>query len=282
MDKTEYTIENNPRIRLPTIDSGKIRNNKTHMIALLEIDITNIRKQIREKHKKGIFFSFTACIIKILGDCINSNRLLNARLKSERKLIVFDDVDICFSIERKIAGGFYPFPLIIRSVNKKGIQEIDQEITKEINRKVYSESELFMPKNLFFGELFLKLFYFLPSFIRITLMKIMINNPIMAQKQLGSVGFATVNMNGKLSGWTLPTKNPYSIYVSLGSISKKPWIIEDRIEARDILNVSVIFDHNVIDGNPARSFVNEFVKRIDKINLDLILNKQTKLTTAST
>lgn len=47
-------------------------------------------------------------------------------------------------------------------------------------------------------------------------------------------------------------------------IRKKPWVVGDRIEIREILTLSLSFDHRVIDGAQAALFMNEIVKYLEK------------------
>jgi pyruvate/2-oxoglutarate dehydrogenase complex dihydrolipoamide acyltransferase (E2) component len=263
------TTVDNPLIRLPTIDSGRLKNNKTSMIGLLEIDVTNLREQIKVLHKQGCSFSFTACILKLLGDTVSDNQIVQARLLTDRKLVLYEDVDISISIERYSNGIYFPFPLIIRSVNKKSIKEIDTEIQNEVNKKIDTQIDLFMPEKPKSGKILLSLFFMLSSKLRVAIIKIMTRTPMKAKKTIGTVGFATVNMTGRLSGWTLPTKNPYSLYIALGSVNKKPVVVNDKIVAREMLNMTAIFDHNVIDGAPAKRFMNDFVSRIENTIIDI-------------
>ena len=43
----------------------------------------------------------------------------------------------------------------------------------------------------------------------------------------------------------------------------KPAVIEGRIEPREILNLTVMFDHDVVDGAPATRFVKRLVELIE-------------------
>ena len=52
------------------------------------------------------------------------------------------------------------------------------------------------------------------------------------------------------SGWGLaPTMHALDVIV--GSIAWKPVVVEGRIEPREILNLTMVFDHDVVDGAPA-------------------------------
>jgi pyruvate dehydrogenase E2 component (dihydrolipoamide acetyltransferase) len=48
---------------------------------------------------------------------------------------------------------------------------------------------------------------------------------------------------------------PQSVIVSTGRIAKRPWAVDDRIEIRDALTVTVSADHRVIDGVAAARFL---------------------------
>ena len=52
-------------------------------------------------------------------------------------------------------------------------------------------------------------------------------------------------------------------------IIKKPVVVENEIVIRDILNVSILIDHDVMDGAPMARFINEL-----KTNIENGLNLQ--------
>ena len=64
------------------------------------------------------------------------------------------------------------------------------------------------------------------------------------------------------SGWGLsPTLHPLGLVV--GGIAWKPAVVEGRIEPREILNLTVSFDHDIVDGGPATRFVKRLVELIE-------------------
>jgi len=46
----------------------------------------------------------------------------------------------------------------------------------------------------------------------------------------------------------------HSLEFVLGGISQRPKVIDGKTEAREYLSVTVMFDHDVIDGAPAAQF----------------------------
>ena len=66
----------------------------------------------------------------------------------------------------------------------------------------------------------------------------------------------------KINGWFIPI-SVHPICFGVGSIIKKPAVIDDKIVIREILNASVLIDHDVIDGAPMTRFINELKKNIE-------------------
>lgn len=73
---------------------------------------------------------------------------------------------------------------------------------------------------------------------------------------MGAVTVTTVGMFGKSGGWPLPLPIGHPLAVAVGGISRKPAYVggEDRLEPREFLDLTLIFDHDVIDGAPAARF----------------------------
>jgi pyruvate/2-oxoglutarate dehydrogenase complex dihydrolipoamide acyltransferase (E2) component len=69
-------------------------------------------------------------------------------------------------------------------------------------------------------------------------------------------------MFGEHSGWGV-APNGHTLDLVVGSISRKPAVVEDRIEPREILNLTVVFDHDVVDGAPAARFAERLVDLIE-------------------
>ncbi len=67
---------------------------------------------------------------------------------------------------------------------------------------------------------------------------------------------------GNHSGWGL-TPTPQSLGLVVGGIAWKPAVVEGRIEPREMLNLTVMFDHDVVDGAPATRFTRRLVEFIE-------------------
>ncbi len=263
MSTHDYEIVDFPESRLATIDTGRLGLRKHYMYGLLEIDVTEARKRLRRLRRQGQEVSFTAWMVKTIGDCIANHRSVHAALFRNRKLVLFNDVDIALPIEVLIHDVPVPLPLLIKATNRKSATEIGREIEAGINQLIEDERSHILGKHAF-SRPTLRLYYRLPSFLRIAALKWLTANPFRAKRHSGTVTVTTVNAVGNAPGWILPTRSWHNIFFALGTVTRKPWVVHNDIQAREILNLSVVFNHDVIDGVPARRFMQDLVSNIER------------------
>ena len=238
-----YTTVLFPRIRLGAIDLMN-KGAQMHIIhGLLEIDVTNARRYIREhKAMTGETLSFTAFIAACLAQAVAENKMMHAYRDWRNRLILFDDVDVNIMIEREAGGQKIGTPHIIRAANKKTFQEIHQEIRIAQAQPVV--------ENEFKGiEWYLRL----PGWVREFLWWILGRLPHLWKKYGGTVGITAVGMFGNGIGWGIPICCN-TLTLTLGGIAEKPGVADGRIEIREYLCVTISIDHDIIDGAPAARF----------------------------
>jgi pyruvate/2-oxoglutarate dehydrogenase complex dihydrolipoamide acyltransferase (E2) component len=233
---------------------------KHSVYALLEVDVTIARHFIGEyKARTGERLSFTGYLAYCLSRAVDENKSVQAYLKGRKKLVMFEDVDVGLPVEREIDGKRAPIGHVIRGANHKTLLEIHQEI-----RSVQTQPTSLnrgMPPWLRFGLL-------LPgplSSLFVSVLRAAIRrDPTITVAQAGTVGVTAVGMFGKgrSSGWGL-TPPMHSLFLIVGGIALKPAVVDGRIEPREILNLTVGFDHDVVDGGPAARFVQRLVELIE-------------------
>jgi hypothetical protein len=104
------------------------------------------------------------------------------------------------------------------------------------------------------GTRAMELFISLPQFLRISIMKGILKNPFEVKKMMGTVVVTSIGMMGIVKGWIIPVSF-HPICFALGSIVKKPGVFENEIQIREFLQMTILIDHDVIDGAPATRFV---------------------------
>jgi pyruvate/2-oxoglutarate dehydrogenase complex dihydrolipoamide acyltransferase (E2) component len=251
--KDSYSVIPFPKIRQPVVDSLAQSKRMCVIHSLLEVDVTDARKKVREFRKKtGVPVSFTSFLTFCLARAVDENKIVHA-YRSWSKLIIYDQVDISVLIERKIKGAAAPiFPHVIKAANQKTLIEIHNEI-----RAAQDED-----KDLSLKTPWINLYYYLPGFIRTLLWKRWLGSPAWRKRLTGTVGMSAVGMFGQGTGWGIPAPT-YNLNITVGSISEKPGVTNGEVNIREYLCITASFNHDVIDGAPAARFVQRFRELIE-------------------
>lgn len=256
---TNYEIHRFPNSRIASIDVCEIGNQKHHVTGLVEIDVTLSRKKIRAYNKThSNKISFNAWLINVIGSTIKKYETSASYLIGKNKLIIFDDINVSIVVEKDINGQKVPIPLMIEKANEASIESITMQITEAKNKEL-TEKEIVLQKKT---KKYERIYYLLPRFLRRYVWKFILKHPKIAYKKMGNVAFTSIGMMGKVNGWFIPI-SVHPICFGIGSIIRKPSVIDDRIEIREILNMSVLIDHDVIDGAPMARLISDLSKNIE-------------------
>ncbi|MFZ0281340.1 MAG: 2-oxo acid dehydrogenase subunit E2 [Bacteroidales bacterium] len=253
-----YRFQQIPKTRIATFDTFAVGLLKHHISALLEFDVTDARLKLRELRKNGINISFNAWLIKVISVVLQRHPETAAYLYNKKKLIIFDNINVSIIVEKKLGDSKVPIPLVINNANEKSALEISQEIEKAKDEE-FSENNIVLEKE---SAAYERLYYFLPGFLRRLFWKTLLKFPKTAYKKMGNVVITSVGMIGKINGWFIQ-RSVHPISFGVGSILKKPVVIENEIKIREILNMTVLVDHDVVDGAPMVRFLNDLTYYIE-------------------
>jgi hypothetical protein len=226
------------------------------MFGLLEVDVTVARRRIAaEKARTGEALSFTGFLIACVARAVEEHPQVQTYRKGRRELVVFDDVHVGLLIENR--GGLMGH--VIHDANRRSCRDIHDEIRAAQSAPVPSSRG--MPG--WFRRLML-LPWPLSIVVRAMMRAFARRDPAVLVAASGTTFVSAVGMFGKgHGGWGIST-TPHSLSLFVGGISTKPAVVDGRIEPRDILDLTVVFDHEVIDGGPAARFVRSLVERIER------------------
>ncbi len=252
-DKDNYEAFKISNIRKAASEVYINLEKKHNVHALVDFDITETRKMIKQHFEKtGEKLSFSAFMINCVGKAVSDNKRVHALRKNRRKFIVFNEVDIATIVEREIEGESWPILYVIRSVDKRSLREIHNEIR---NAQVAKEITDDFQKQI---DFYLKF----PRPLRLLYRRRIQNNPKVLKSYVGSVLITSVGITALNGGWGIPYVG-HPLVITIGGIEKKPKVIKDKIEVRECLNVTLTFDHDNLDGAPAARFTAELKELIE-------------------
>lgn len=252
MQNKNYQVIPFPKIRRLMVDGGRLARQKHLIHGLVEMDVTDARRSIREhKAKTDETISFTAFIISCLGRAVDMNKHMQAARTWGEKLVIFEDVDINTMFEVEVDGRKIIRPHILRAVNRKSLREVHQEM-----RAFQTEHESGREAN------FIGWFVLLPAFIRRLFLGMLFKSPHRLKDMNGTVSLTAVGMFGDGGGWGIPVSN-HTLQITLGGIAEKPAFIKGQLENREYLCITISLDHDIVDGAPAARFIQSLKELVE-------------------
>lgn len=229
------------------------------MYGLLEVDVTAARQSIKEfRARTGEGLSYTAFLVSCLARAVDEDKSVQACLKGRKQMVIFDDVNVGLMIEHDAGGKRQLMGYVVREANRKTLRQIHDEIRSAQSGPVppgqgmpaWFRRGLLSPWPL--SRLFKGLITMAGR-----------RDPTIRAGMAGTVALSSVGTFGKgYSSWGIaPTPHPLGLVV--GNTTWKPAVVGGRIEPREMLNLTVLFDHDVIDGAPAARFTRRLVELIE-------------------
>lgn len=261
----QYTVKKLSFFRRISIDTFDALAPSPYMLALMEYDVTDARRKIREKKRNGNPVSFQSFIIKAIASAVDEFKELNSII-SGNKLFIFEDIDINIPLELNTDGEKFPRQIIIRKADKKSAEDIFREIEAARNKFIKYRTTGDEDK---WANKMMKILFLFPKFLRKVIIHRIVNKPLIVKKKSGTIHFTSVAGFSQSSGYVIPCMiGVRSIDFTLGSIQKKTASINNEILLRDILSITVMFNHKIVDGVPAARFSNHLKQIIE--NADFI------------
>ncbi|HUU78049.1 MAG TPA: 2-oxo acid dehydrogenase subunit E2 [candidate division Zixibacteria bacterium] len=183
----KYTAKKFPKIRKLFVDILNRAVLHHTLSGFTEYDITKPReimnKLKQEKNKKISFLAFFAdCLAKAL----NENKIIQGMKIGNRKVVIFEEIDICTIIESEENWQKVPLMYIVRDAGNKNLTNINHEIqdVKSNLNTYYNNFESTISKYLF-----------LPQFLRKIILKWKYHrDPIFRKKLGGTVCLTSISI----------------------------------------------------------------------------------------
>lgn len=256
---SSYQIVEMPAERRGMAAYLDLKADRHTMYALLEVDVTTARKYIENvKIATGEQLSFTGYLIYCLAQAVEADKSVQSYRKGSTKLVLFDDVDVGCLIEMKRGDAKVVRGQVIRSANQKSFLEIHKEIRLVQSGQMTTDTD----RASWFLTL-MRLPWPISKVVKFVLRTSINRDPTLLTKMGGTVGISSVGMFGKgHSGWGI-SDGTHALDLVIGGTVPRLVGVDGRIETHDMMSLTIIFDHDVIDGAPAARFTKKLVELIE-------------------
>jgi hypothetical protein len=171
---------------------------------------------------------------------------VNSR-RAGRKLLVFDDVDLIVTVERTTrTGEVAPVPMVVHRADTKTEEAIAAEL-----RTGKTEPQ---------ADRFPALATRLPLPVVRAGAALAGTIPRWAAMFGPPVGVSSLGMFG--AGWGIPI-SPLTVMATVGGVVHRPAVVDGRLVERNVLPLTLSFDHTVVDGAPAARFAATLVQHLE-------------------
>jgi pyruvate/2-oxoglutarate dehydrogenase complex dihydrolipoamide acyltransferase (E2) component len=243
--RNSYNVKPFSPFRKASVDLLNAASRKNMIHALIEVDITSTRqtiKKIRKEEKK--YLSLIGYILFCTSKALDNYKHLQAYRDWRNKLIIFDDIDISTTVERKINDEYEVIPKIIRKANHKDMFEISEEIRKAKTEPIH-KAEVYKS---------IKKYLAIPFFIRRFFFRFLDRFPILMKNKAGTIMVTSSNSAALGNAWGIPVAS-HTVNLTIGGIANKLKKINGSIVETENLCLTISFDHNIVDGAPASRFI---------------------------
>ncbi len=210
-----------------------------HVTSFAEVDATNLVR-LRERNKKvfldreGVKLTYTPFFVMAAVEALREHPLLNASVE-EKQIVIRKDLDIGIAVAIGKKGLVAP---VIRNAGQKnliGLAHAAADIATRARSKQLQPDEL----------------------------------------QGGTFTVTNVGSLGSLMGTPI-INQPQVAILATGAIKKRPVVIEDEthgdlIAIRHMMYVSLSYDHRIIDGAMAASFLQTYTRALEALDPNLVL-----------
>jgi len=240
---------------------------RRHLVGvLLEFDVTIARERMRDIHRdSGEKVSFTGWLAYCVSQALLEFPEFNSHRHGSRQVVRFTDVDVMLVVEREYGGTSHPMPLVIRKANEMNVVQIHQKIRAAQKQELEasdmvtaSESAHWLSKI----PLTTRIYPYLPVFLRQLFWRMVGRRAFLAKSILGTVGITAVGMFGRFPGWPITT-GLHTVNLAVGGITRKPAAQGDQVEIREMLALTIMANHDIVDGAPAARFLARFGEFIE-------------------
>lgn len=224
-------------------------------LGLLEVDVTELRKGLREGRRRGEAGDLFAALVLAVARTLEEFPEFNA-MRCGSRVAMFRDVDVNVPVQRRVGDEELIATLVIRSANRLGLAEISRKIAD------FKAAGADTGRRNF--DVLLRLLLALPPFLRRGLVRSYASSPARTRASFGTTLVTAVGQGAESPGWIIPLPTgPIAASFALGPIARKPRARGAAVEIREILHLTVSYNHDLVDGSPAARFTRRLVGRIE-------------------
>jgi pyruvate/2-oxoglutarate dehydrogenase complex dihydrolipoamide acyltransferase (E2) component len=212
------------------------------MHGLLDVDITEARRLLAQHNPP---LSLTAFVVASTARAAASHPQVHAYRDWRGRLVRHHHVDVQTLIEVPTGQGPFGLVHVVRDADVRTVAGISAELRAvKADAATTTTGRLLRTVAPAAGRI--------PGLYRA--MYAAMSRSVRVHLATGTVQVTAVGMFAGGGGFAIAPPTLASLIIVVGGASTRPRALDDRIELRDVLDITVTIDHNVVDGAPATRY----------------------------
>lgn len=225
------------------IDAGAASTRRHVIPAWFTADVTDVAARI----ERDPDVSITTYVVSTVADAVARHPRLHAIRDVTGKVVTFDDVDVNVLVEVSLEGKSYPMNHVLRRVDSRSPGDLHRELHRVKSNPQGSDTLRLTGATRWYVAM--------PGPMRRAIMSSLHRLPDVQRNLVGTVGVTSVGMHGSGAGTGFPFLL-HTLDVLVGGMEDRPVVgVDGGREMRRYLWMSVVVDHDVVDGVPMTRFV---------------------------
>ncbi len=247
-----FEVRRIPLRQLMTIDGLDAVTPGHRTVGLVEFDVTAPLERIDALRSAGRHLSLVSFVVSCIGRALAEHPALNS-VRTGRSVYRFDDVDVNLAVEITTPGGVFPHQITVRRAQDKDPEAVYAEVADARRRYALGRGASVEDRRLERGVRWLSR---TPRFVRIGVLRAATRSARRVKRWSGTTLVTSVTRFAGSGGFVIPfAAGPVAVSFALGGISERMSCRDGVHENRRHLAVTVIVNHDLVDGAPAARFV---------------------------
>ncbi len=222
------------------------------MYALAEVDVTRARTILASHDPPS---SLTAFVIASVARAAAAYPEVHAYRNWRGQLVTHQHVDVTTMVEIPRAQGLFPLPHVLYDADARDVPDL----TAELHRVKREPAALSGTEKWF--ERAMPIAIHVPG--ALPAMYAVMARSVAVRQRIGTVAVTAVGMFAAGGGFGITPLTLFSLGVVVGGMAQRPKVVDGQVAVRDVLDLTLAIDHNVVDGAPATRFGAELRELIE-------------------
>lgn len=212
------------------------------MYGLLDLDVTKARRILAAHDPPS---SLTAFVVASVARAAAAHPEVHAYRNWRGQLVTHRHVDVTTLVEIPTSQGPFGLPHVLHDADIRDVPDLTAELHRVKHEPSTSHSDTWLERAA-------PLATRIPGAVQA--MYAVMARSVAVRQRVGTVAVTAVGMFGGGGGFGLTPLTVMSLDVVVGGMTQRPRVVDGQIQVRDVLDLSLVIDHNVVDGAPATRF----------------------------